>query len=234
MTKKIWPPLAPHRPSSTNCECSFWPMFCSILLGCSLFCATCIIVWGSPLPLLCCSLVCSSNQSPYVHLIRWFPSRTKYPLEPSDTGQGDWLFLFEPSTYGKMPRAWSFPSRKSSRKTRSVNKLASTTTQIEKCQQTVKGYQHWLTPLINTALKSRSVNIPLHDFLPWAQMPLRPLHNPTVRVVWKAVLSLLLSNWHESARDFLLSNQHAHSPPLFWSFMNGVLWFCRIPWWIAS
>ena len=159
----------------------------------------------APLPLLCCSLVCSSNQSPYVHLIRWFPSRTKYPLEPSATGQGDWLFLFEPSTYGKMPCAWSFPSRKSSRKTRSVNKLASTTTQIEKCQQTVKGYQHWLTPLINTALKSRSVNNLLHGFCRerkclWS-LSLIPLSE------WceKLFPLFLLSNRHESARDFLAS-----------------------------
>ena len=46
MTKKIWPPLAPHRPSSSHCECNFWPMFCSIILRCTPFATTCIVHWG--------------------------------------------------------------------------------------------------------------------------------------------------------------------------------------------
>ena len=46
MAKKIWPPLAPHRPSSSHCECNFWPMFCSIILRCTPFATTCIVHWG--------------------------------------------------------------------------------------------------------------------------------------------------------------------------------------------
>ena len=46
MAKKIWPPLAPNRPSSSHCECNFWPMFCSIILRCTPFATTCIVHWG--------------------------------------------------------------------------------------------------------------------------------------------------------------------------------------------
>ena len=45
MTKKIWPPLAPHRPSSTV-NVTFDQCFDFFFLGCSLPCATCIIAQG--------------------------------------------------------------------------------------------------------------------------------------------------------------------------------------------
>ena len=46
MTKKIWPPLAPHRPSSTHCECNLLTNVLLYSLGMHPFVTTCIIVWG--------------------------------------------------------------------------------------------------------------------------------------------------------------------------------------------
>ena len=34
------------RPSSSHCECNFWPMFCSIVLRCTPFATTCMVHWG--------------------------------------------------------------------------------------------------------------------------------------------------------------------------------------------